>query len=568
MNEMRDKEDEMRTVATISNLVLKQVRGGILTIDSRAVRGAVAALGAIAAIAIGSEQASAAAGALDSAFGTGGVFSFPGAADEGRGPVVASQPDGKVILVVDTGADATVLRLNADGAPDPTFDGDGRATIDSGAGAGDDPYAVALQADGKIVIAGVSAPTSGGEDPAAFRLNPDGTPDATFGTNGVRVIGESPGNAAAFSLALQPDGRILLGGAADNKPVVYRLRQDGVFLDASFGSGGSATINIPGWRADEMALQPDGKILIASRTGTGPAQNLAVMRLPATGGNHTPSPLDSSFDTDGVAGIDGGGADSVGGLALQPDGKIVVAGATTIGAGGGSATVFRLSPNGGDGSLNGALDRSFDANGIALVDGDDEEAATALALRPDGKIVLAGAAIAAGPTADASVYRLLADGGPGPANGALDPGFGTAGTVTIDRDLVDFFSSVALQPDGKVVVAGYSGSVSPADAVAYRLLGDDPPATPAQPDTTPPDTEISKGPKRKTTQRKAKIAFTSSEPGSSFECALDKGKFKPCTSPRKLKRLDPARHRFRVRAIDVAGNTDPTPAKTRWKVLG
>ncbi len=87
-------------------------------------------------------------------------------------------------------------------------------------------------------------------------------------------------------------------------------------------------------------------------------------------------------------------------------------------------------------------------------------------------------------------------------------------------------------------------------------------------DTAAPETEIRKSPKRTTERRAATVAFRSSEAGSSFECKLDKGPYRACGSPTKLKRLGPGRHRFSVRAIDAAGNVDPTPARVRWRVLG
>jgi hypothetical protein len=86
-------------------------------------------------------------------------------------------------------------------------------------------------------------------------------------------------------------------------------------------------------------------------------------------------------------------------------------------------------------------------------------------------------------------------------------------------------------------------------------------------DSQPPQTKITKGPKAKTSKTKAKFKFRSSEPDSSFECKLDRGPFKRCDSPEKVKHLDLGRHKFRVRAVDAAGNADPSPAKLRWKVL-
>jgi hypothetical protein len=105
-----------------------------------------------------------------------------------------------------------------------------------------------------------------------------------------------------------------------------------------------------------------------------------------------------------------------------------------------------------------------------------------------------------------------------------------------------------------------------------RFIGDAPDIgadefVPLPADTDAPDTEITKKPKKKSTKRKAKLKFESSEDGSTFECKLDKKPFKACDSPFKKKVKASKKHKFLVRAIDAAGNTDPTPAKAKWKVL-
>ena len=86
-------------------------------------------------------------------------------------------------------------------------------------------------------------------------------------------------------------------------------------------------------------------------------------------------------------------------------------------------------------------------------------------------------------------------------------------------------------------------------------------------DTDPPQTKITKGAPNKLDTHKVKFKFTSSEPDSNFECKLDKKAFKPCTSPRRVKHLDEGKHKFKVRAIDAAGNVDPSAAKDKFKVV-
>jgi hypothetical protein len=94
------------------------------------------------------------------------------------------------------------------------------------------------------------------------------------------------------------------------------------------------------------------------------------------------------------------------------------------------------------------------------------------------------------------------------------------------------------------------------------------PVAPVAPDTTPPETTITKGAPNKTDKTKVKFKFSSDDPGATFECKLDKKAFKPCTSPKKAKNLADGKHKFKVRAIDAAGNVDPSAAKDKFKVVG
>ena len=100
--------------------------------------------------------------------------------------------------------------------------------------------------------------------------------------------------------------------------------------------------------------------------------------------------------------------------------------------------------------------------------------------------------------------------------------------------------------------------------VAYVPFVQTPPTPPA--DTDPPETTIIKKPGKKITGSKTTIKFTSDEAGSSFQCALDKKPFSPCTSPKKLKGLRPGKRKFQVRAADPAGNIDPTPVGVKFTV--
>ena len=127
--------------------------------------------------------------------------------------------------------------------------------------------------------------------------------------------------------------------------------------------------------------------------------------------------------------------------------------------------------------------------------------------------------------------------------------------------------------DGTGVDQSFIGSLDDLEDSLYDAEGvavDDLPRPPetTPPDTNPPQTKITKGAANKTDKTKVKFRFSSSEPDSTFECKLDKKTFKPCTSPKTIKHLDQGKHKFKVRAIDAAGNVDPTAAKDKFKVVG
>lgn len=166
-------------------------------------------------------------------------------------------------------------------------------------------------------------------------------------------------------------------------------------------------------------------------------------------------------------------------------------------------------------------------------------------------------------TATSSRYAVVESAGPGtltaPGTGSnivAVPVFAdgvdfrpTAGSPTVDAGSVDAFLGTT-DLDGAARVRGPAP-----DMGAYEL-----------PDTTAPETTLTKKPKKKTFSRTAKLKFTSSEPGSTFRCQLDKKRVKPCTSPFKKKNLKVGKHRFKVWAVDAAGNQDPRPAKYSWTV--
>jgi uncharacterized delta-60 repeat protein len=378
--------------------------------------------------------------------------------------------------------------------PDRGFGINGRAVIDFGGN--DDVYAMAVQPDGKVLLAGFTSIKS---DAAVARLNPDGSPDRGFGTEGVARI-ESTDTEYIYDVAIQPDGKIVVAGdiyATNNNGFVRRLNADGS-PDKGFGTDGLAPIDSGGEeRIRGVAVQPDGAIVAAGYTSVG--KDIAVYRL-TSGGKP-----DNSFDDDGARGINVLGDDQAYDVALQPDGKIVVFGSSYPGSGvyptiarfdtkGAPDTTFgadgwrtisekgyfyagAVQPDGrivaagdiwdnDDASLYrfttaGLPDKSFSEDGWTAFDMGDDDEAHALALQPDGKIVIAGDTEAG---YDAVVWRANAD-------GSHDRGFGEDGAFPVPATGLEDAVEVAVAPDGKIVLAGtktgYDGN-----ALAYRLLGD------------------------------------------------------------------------------------------------
>ncbi|MFI7635963.1 hypothetical protein [Nonomuraea sp. NPDC049400] len=269
--------------------------------------------------------------------------------------------------------------------------------------------------------------------------------DPGFGSGG-KVTTDFGGDDVAEGVAVQPDGKIVVIGRTIGVFALARYNSDGS-LDSGFGSGGKVTTDFGGDdSASAVALQPDGEIVVVGHGG--PGGDFALARYNSDG------TLDSSFGADGRVTTDfGGSGDAALAVALQADGKIVAAGA------GGGTFVFALARYNSDGSL----DSGFGSGGKVTTDltGASEHART-VAVQSDGMIVAAGRSGGAG---DFAVVRYNADGG-------LDSGFGTLGVVTTSfGTFEDFAEGMALQSDGKILAAGYSGGTD-SDFALVRYNGD------------------------------------------------------------------------------------------------
>jgi uncharacterized delta-60 repeat protein len=405
-------------------------------------RGAVAVAGlALVPLAAG---ASPRPGTLDPTFASTGVVRLDfetGSYDEAG--TVLVQRDGKTVVGGTarsaSGAGGFALaRYTATGALDPTLDADGKVRTRFAPTSSEAGYALAIQPDGKYVMAGTVLISGSGtfSDFALARYNSDGALDPTFDGDGKVVTNFAPSSFDfAVDARLQSDGKIVVLGASEPSvgasydTAVARYNSDGS-LDASFSGDGKVTTSVKAGDdyGSAVAIQPDGKIVVGS-------SDALVRYLPD-------GTLDASFGSGGIA---PDAAASMYDVALQADGKILATGDTF--------SVRRY-------NSNGSVDTGF---ATAVL---PNAQAFALLVQPDGKIVAAGL-LATFTDTDFAVARVT-------SNGMPDATFGSRGTVTTDvggQNAVAY--SVALAPDGKLVVAGKSGPAdeTTSDFALARYIG-------------------------------------------------------------------------------------------------
>jgi len=419
-------------------------------------------------------------GSLDNSFGGTGRVVLPIGNFDDRAEAIAIQTDGKIIVVGQTGLSASnpslfgdhnfsVCRLNSDGTLDNTFDGDGKVLIPTGdfAGLG---TSLAIQADGKILVAGRGFYNATAEDFTIARLNTDGSLDNSFDGDGIAAIPIGFTDDVCYSVALQTDGKIVLAGQSYSDDVsffgygfsVVRLNTNGS-LDNSFDNDGKKFIKVSNSlnsAAFDVALQGDGKIVLAgvSRNDASPSiWYTTVVRLLPDGS------FDTGFDSDGQVTLITAGRSECYAVFIQPDEKILLAGmerdpSTFIGG----FSIIRLMPN-------GLPDNSFGSNGKVIVFlGQETDRAHDIVVQPNGKIVVVGS-YDTGKGFFFGAIRLT-------SAGALDNSFDGDGKVLLN--FPDEGRSVALQSNGKIVAAsednhlGQSSRDPSVDFVVYRLNGD------------------------------------------------------------------------------------------------
>jgi uncharacterized delta-60 repeat protein len=448
----------------------------------------------ILAVVVSGQIAQAVDGDLDLTFGTDGkvLTDFDHSTDIAN--AVAIQADGKLVVVGTTyrdndfsNEDFAVARYNPDGTLDKTFGIGGKVQTDF-PGLAAVASSVVIQTDGKIVVAGGAFPlfTFLGNF-EVVRYNSNGSLDTSFGDGGI-VTTTFPQGSYAFGVALQPDGKIIATGtvfvafdpgeSSNTDFALARYNPDGT-PDATFGNGGQVSTDFLGFEDDAFSvlIQPDGKIVaVGSANDPATFYDFAAVRYLSNG------TLDTTFGVAGKVHTDFGDQnfDRARAAALQSDGGIVAAG-------------FAISQNGGVQNFavarytsNGVLDTSFGTGGMTQIDfGNCCQGATKVLLQSDGKIITVGGSNGESPEDDFLLARLTAD-------GSLDPTFGVGGKVrTSFGDLNGGANGAVFQPDGKIVAVGFqaTGLEFFADlALARYLDGEGPPPPTPTPTPTPTTT--------------------------------------------------------------------------------
>lgn len=369
-------------------------------------------------------------GTLDNTFNPGGV----GLGGIGVVQTLTFQADGKILI---SGANIAsyngntsncIARLNSDG----TFD----STFVSGLPFGQFVEDIHQTPSGKIFISGVPLNYGGVPVNKVALLSSTGTLDSAFNTN----IGTGPDGTGVYGSEIQPDGKILIGGDFQNvngspRNAVARLNADGT-LDMSFVPGTNSFG--PSSGAEYFVRQPDSKILVAGSFDS--VDPRGVVRL------NTDGSLDTGF---AAVTVDQSGYS----VAIQSDAKIVLMGLFTHINGADRLGVVRLNSNGAvDSTFNAGISRFAQVNSIAI--------------QPDGKTIVAGILLFARGVARRNIARFNTN---GTLDATFDPGTGTG----YGFNLTNSIQNIALQSDGKIIAVGSFGNYNGSSAVGIARINSD-----------------------------------------------------------------------------------------------
>ncbi|MEP6466856.1 MAG: T9SS type A sorting domain-containing protein [Parafilimonas sp.] len=379
------------------------------------------------------------AGILDSSFGTAGKVLTSSSTGYLDCEAAASQSDGSIIaaggvsFVNSSTDDFFAIKYSSNGTLDSSFGKKGLGVI-KGLG---EAQTAKVQPDNKIIIAGYNSDFFGPYYITVGRLNADGSVDSAFGTNG--TITTNAGENC-HDIAIQPDGKILITGGTGIAFITLRYMADGT-PDKSFGNNGSVVTvfdNGSPKLANANIVQPDGKIVVAG----GDNQKIMLARYNPDGS------LDETFGKNGevISNITNiNPLNKAYDMAIQPDGKLVLTGTTGNEFGNVNTIILRY-------MTDGSFDTTFGDKGITIRALKYNSFASSIALQKDNKILISGYDITDGVNAHFLVERYNTE-------GSIDTSFGDSGYQVTAMDQSDGTSGLIIQNDSKIVLAGFAYSI-------------------------------------------------------------------------------------------------------------
>ena len=424
----------------------------------------------------------------------------------------------------------------------------------------DGAFAITVSPDGRSVYAAAfedDAIVRFDRDPDTGALSPQGCIDDDDAGQGLDTCGQTAdGLDGVAAVAVSPDGRSVYAASVNDDAVVRfdrsadtgDLSPQGCVDDNDSGADDCAqtTNGLDGARS--IAITPDGTSVYVA---AGPDDALArFSRDPQSGRIASQGCTDDRDSGPDSCAQTADGLDGARGVVVSPDGASVYVASQIDDAVAGfdrSAASGALTPA-------GCVDDDDSGADACAQSSDGLDGAFSLSVSADGLSLYAAS------LDDDAVASFDRD----PGDGALTP----RGCID-DNDDPEGPDDCAQSADGLNGAIGVTSSAGTTSLYVVSVY-DEAVLWLVRQDENPPDTTITRAPNPRTKKRRASFEFVSSEPFSSFECKLDKRGFKPCPSPRGYGKslLRPGRHTFRVRALDEPGNTDPTPARIRWKVRG
>jgi len=381
--------------------------------------------------------ATATPGSLDTSFSGNGLQTM--FVSGGSAQAVAIDAQDRIVVAgytIGASTDVAITRLRPGGALDDMFGGDGRVRIDLGAK--DEALDVAVAPEGTIVVVGTRT-TAQGSGWFVIRLRAGGGRDTSFGGDGIVVTDFGRRFEHATAVAIQSNGRILVGGSSSeglHDQWAFARYLSGGAPDTSFGGDGRVTMSLSmsGEEVQDLVVSSEG-ILAAGYAESNFLPKFAIAKLRSDGTRAT------AFGSNGVKTVNlGPGADSAFGLAVQSDGKPVLAGYASAG-GRADWGVVRLHPGGG-------LDGSFGGDGVVITQFTRSyELAASAAIQPDGRVVVVGRARGPSGTDDLAIVRYRSDGG-------LNLSFSGNGRALFNPFGEDDAARDVVIHDGKIVVVG------------------------------------------------------------------------------------------------------------------